>query len=94
MTWRSENSCPHRDSSSDPLIVQPVDSRYTDCAIPNDYIDSSSSSKNNNTNNNNKYRTVETARNITLNVTTIFLQVSIAFNEDLYRKLWRMQFGD
>jgi hypothetical protein len=27
-TWRSENSCPYRDSNSDPLIVQPVASRY------------------------------------------------------------------
>jgi hypothetical protein len=34
MTWRSENSCPHRDSNSDPLVVQPVASRCTDYAIP------------------------------------------------------------
>jgi hypothetical protein len=33
-TWRSENSCPYWDSNSDPLVVQPVASRYTDCAIP------------------------------------------------------------
>jgi hypothetical protein len=33
-TWRRENSCPHRDSNSDPSIVQSVASRYTDCAIP------------------------------------------------------------
>jgi hypothetical protein len=32
--WRSENSFPHRDSNSDPLVVQLVISRYTDCAIP------------------------------------------------------------
>jgi hypothetical protein len=34
MTWRIENSCPHRDSNSDPLVVHHVASRYTDCAIP------------------------------------------------------------
>jgi hypothetical protein len=34
MTWRSENSCPHRDSNSDLLVVQPVASLYTDFAIP------------------------------------------------------------
>jgi hypothetical protein len=28
--WRGENFCPHRDSNSDPWIVQPVASRYTD----------------------------------------------------------------
>jgi hypothetical protein len=33
-TWRSENFCPHRDSNSDPSVVQPVPSRHTDCAIP------------------------------------------------------------
>jgi hypothetical protein len=66
------------------LVVQPVASHYTDCAIPNENTDnSSSSSKNNNTNSNNKYRTVGTARAITLNVNMIFLQVAIAFNEDL-----------
>jgi hypothetical protein len=27
-TWRSENSCPHRDSNSDPSAVQPVVNRY------------------------------------------------------------------
>jgi hypothetical protein len=32
-TWRNENSCPHLDSISDPLAVQPVTSRYADCAI-------------------------------------------------------------
>jgi hypothetical protein len=31
---RGENSCPYRDSNSDPSVVQPVASRYTDCAIP------------------------------------------------------------
>jgi hypothetical protein len=31
---RSENYCPHRDSNSDPLVVQPVANRCTDCAIP------------------------------------------------------------
>jgi hypothetical protein len=29
-----ENSCPHRDSNSDPSVVQSVANRYTDCAIP------------------------------------------------------------
>jgi hypothetical protein len=33
-TWRSENSCLHRDSNSDPYVVQPVASRYTDWATP------------------------------------------------------------
>jgi hypothetical protein len=33
-TWRRENYCPHRDLNSDPSVVQPVASRYTDCAIP------------------------------------------------------------
>jgi hypothetical protein len=33
-TWRRENSCPCRDSSSDPSVVQPVGSRYINCAIP------------------------------------------------------------
>jgi hypothetical protein len=28
------HSCPLRDSNSDPSVVQPVASRYTDCAIP------------------------------------------------------------
>jgi hypothetical protein len=32
--WRSENSWPHRDPNSDLSVVQPVASRYTDCAIP------------------------------------------------------------
>jgi hypothetical protein len=34
MTWRRENSWPYRDSKSDPSVVQPVASRYTDWAIP------------------------------------------------------------
>jgi hypothetical protein len=29
-----ENSCPYRNSNSDPSVIQPVASRYTDCAIP------------------------------------------------------------
>jgi hypothetical protein len=29
---RGENSCPHRDSNSDPVVVQPVASRYTNYA--------------------------------------------------------------
>jgi hypothetical protein len=33
MTWRSENSCPHWDLNSDPLVIQPVASHYTDCTI-------------------------------------------------------------
>jgi hypothetical protein len=33
-TLRRENSWPYRDSNCDPLVVQPVASRYTDCAIP------------------------------------------------------------
>jgi hypothetical protein len=33
-TWRRENSSPYRDSNSDPSVVQPVTSRYTDYAIP------------------------------------------------------------
>jgi hypothetical protein len=32
--WRSENSCPHRYSNSDPSVVHPVSSLYTDWAIP------------------------------------------------------------
>jgi hypothetical protein len=32
--WRRENSWPDRDSNSDPSVVQPVASRYTDYAIP------------------------------------------------------------
>jgi hypothetical protein len=32
-TWRSENFCPHQDSNSDPLVVLPIASCYTDCAI-------------------------------------------------------------
>jgi hypothetical protein len=30
----SKNSCPHRDWNCDLSVVQPVASRYTDCAIP------------------------------------------------------------
>jgi hypothetical protein len=33
-TGRSENSYPHQDLNSDPSVVQPVASRYTDYAIP------------------------------------------------------------
>jgi hypothetical protein len=33
-TWRRENSCSYWDSNSDPSVVQPVASQYTDCAIP------------------------------------------------------------
>jgi hypothetical protein len=33
-TWRRENSCPHRDWNSDPLVVQPIASRCNDFAIP------------------------------------------------------------
>jgi hypothetical protein len=29
-TWRRENPCPYRDSNSDPSVVQPVGSCYTD----------------------------------------------------------------
>jgi hypothetical protein len=32
--WRSENSCPHRDTNSDLFVVHPVASRVTGCAIP------------------------------------------------------------
>jgi hypothetical protein len=32
-TWRTENSSPYRDSNSNPSVVQPVASRYTDYAI-------------------------------------------------------------
>jgi hypothetical protein len=31
-TWRRENSWPYRNSNSDPSVVQPVASRYTDYA--------------------------------------------------------------
>jgi hypothetical protein len=33
-TWRRENSWSYRDLNSDPSVVQPVASRYTDCTIP------------------------------------------------------------
>jgi hypothetical protein len=33
-TWRRENSCPYRDSNSDPSIVQPVANCYIDCNLP------------------------------------------------------------
>jgi hypothetical protein len=33
-TWRRENSWAYRDSNSDTSVVQPVASRYTDCAVP------------------------------------------------------------
>jgi hypothetical protein len=29
-TWKRESSCPYRDSNSDPSVVQPVVSHYTD----------------------------------------------------------------
>jgi hypothetical protein len=32
--WRGENPWPYRDSNSDPSVVQPVASRYTEYAIP------------------------------------------------------------
>jgi hypothetical protein len=32
-TWRRERSFPYRDSNSNPSVVQPVASRYTECAI-------------------------------------------------------------
>jgi hypothetical protein len=32
-TWRRENSWPYRDSNSDPSVVQPITSRYTDYSI-------------------------------------------------------------
>jgi hypothetical protein len=33
-TWRRENSWSSRNRNSDPSIVQPLPSRYTDCAVP------------------------------------------------------------
>jgi hypothetical protein len=33
-TLGTENSYPHRDLNSNPSVVQPVASRYTDCSIP------------------------------------------------------------
>jgi hypothetical protein len=38
-TWRRENSWPYQDSNSDPSVVQPVASRYTDCSIPTPDLD-------------------------------------------------------
>jgi hypothetical protein len=32
--WRSDNFCPYQDLNSEPLVVQPTASRYTDCTIP------------------------------------------------------------
>jgi hypothetical protein len=34
MTWRIENSWPYRNSNSNPSVVQPIASCYTDYAIP------------------------------------------------------------
>jgi hypothetical protein len=34
MMCRGENSCPYQDSNSDPLVIQPIASHYTDCALP------------------------------------------------------------
>jgi hypothetical protein len=34
--WRSESSWAYRDSNSGPSVVQPVASRYTDCAVPSE----------------------------------------------------------
>jgi hypothetical protein len=31
--WRRENSWPYQDSNSDPSVVQPVASRYTDSSL-------------------------------------------------------------
>jgi hypothetical protein len=36
--WRSENSGPYPDSSSDLSVTQPVASRYTDCALTETYM--------------------------------------------------------
>jgi hypothetical protein len=33
MTSRGEKSCPYQDSTSDPSVIQPVASHYTDCPI-------------------------------------------------------------
>jgi hypothetical protein len=32
-TCKNENSCPHQDSNSNPLVIQPIGSCCTDCAI-------------------------------------------------------------
>jgi hypothetical protein len=32
--WSTENSWPYQDSNSDPSVIQPVASRYTDYANP------------------------------------------------------------
>jgi hypothetical protein len=34
VTWRIENSWPYCDLDPDPLVIQPLASYYTDCAIP------------------------------------------------------------
>jgi hypothetical protein len=34
LAWKGENSCPYRDSNSNPSAIQPVASRYTDYAPP------------------------------------------------------------
>jgi hypothetical protein len=45
-TWRSNNSWPYRDSNPDLSVVQPVASRYTDCAIPaNKYVGESNENR-------------------------------------------------
>jgi hypothetical protein len=33
MTWRRENSGPYQDSNSDPSVIQPITSLYTNYAI-------------------------------------------------------------
>jgi hypothetical protein len=40
MTRRGENSCTCRDSHSEPSAVQPIVSRYTNCAIPAPTVES------------------------------------------------------
>jgi hypothetical protein len=34
MTQRGEKSCPYQEWNSDPSVIQPIASHYTDCAIP------------------------------------------------------------
>jgi hypothetical protein len=46
MIWSTENSWPYRDSNSDPSVVQPVASRYTDYATPAPSTYTTSISKN------------------------------------------------